>query len=155
MFYLHVSLQSHQFASVGAHPLHSICTIRWRIRHQIRTNGINRPRATKLFCRPGAGEFLVVSSVLPLRNSVEVAGREGECCDGVGENGTGWRHVLLAEARRRHAGTPPPTSPHPPLTDVVRTVEYSYRFRHFPNRTAFIYKANLYTEMQSPAKSPY
>ena len=45
--------------------------------------------------------------------------------------------------------------PHPPLTDVRLSVEYSYRFRHFPNRTAFIDKANFYTTMQSPSKSPY
>lgn len=136
MFYLHLSFQSHQFAPDRAHPQHSICTVRWRVRHQPRTNGSDRRTATKLFCRLGAGEFLVVHSVLPLRNSVEVGDREGECCDGVGENGTGWRHVLLAEARRRHAGTPP-SHPKPLLTDVWRTVEYSYRFRHFPNRTAF------------------
>jgi len=154
MFYLHLSFQLHQFAPVRAHPQHSICTVRWRVHHQPRTNGSDRPRATKLFCRHGAGEFLVLHSVLPLRNSVEVGGREGECCDGVGGNGTDWRHVLLAEARRRHAGTPPPP-PLSPLTDVCRTVEYSYRFRHFPNRTAFIYKANFCNETQSPSKSPY
>ena len=45
--------------------------------------------------------------------------------------------------------------PHSPLTDVCRTVEYPYHFRHFPNRTAFIYKANFYNEMQSPSESPY
>jgi len=110
---LHLSFQSHQFAPVGAHPQHSICTARWHVRHQPQTYGSDRPRATKLFYRPGADEFLVVHSVLPLRNSVEVGGREGECCDGVGENGTGWRHVLLAEARRRHAGTPPHLTPLP------------------------------------------
>lgn len=111
MFYLHLSFQSHQFAPVRAHPQHNICTVLWRVHRLSHANGSDRPRATKLFCRHGAGEFLVVHSVLPLRNSVEVGGRKGgragECCDGVGENGTDWRHVLLAEARRRHAGTPP------------------------------------------------
>jgi hypothetical protein len=78
VFYLHSSFQSHQLAPpVRAHPQHSICTVRWRVSHQPRTNGSDRPRATKLFCRPGASEFLVVHSVLLQRNSVEVGGRKG------------------------------------------------------------------------------
>ena len=109
MFYLHLSFQSHQFSPVRAHPQHSICTVRWRVHHHTPTYGSDRPRATKLFCRPGAGEFLVAHSVLPLRNSVEVGGSEGNVVmERRGGNGTDWRHVLLAEARRRHAGTPPP-----------------------------------------------
>jgi hypothetical protein len=111
VFYLHLSFQSHQFAAVCAHPQHSTCTVRWRISHQPRYNSTDRPTATKLFCRPGAGEFFV----LLLRNSVEVGGREGRGMLWWG--GGEWDRLETrsvswgTQAACRHSSQPHPTNP--------------------------------------------